>query len=38
MEIVKTSCLAANGLQEWMTWLEQRRKAHKLLVPEIASR
>ena len=30
MEIVKTSCLAANGLQEWMDWLEQRREAHKV--------
>lgn len=29
MEIVKVSCLTGNGLQEWMTWLEQRRRAVK---------
>jgi len=37
MEIVKVCCLRGEGLQEWMTWLEQRRKAHKRLVPEIVS-
>ena len=31
MEIVKVSCLANNGLREWMRWLEQRRIAHKSL-------
>ena len=38
MEIVKTSCLASNGLQEWMTWLEQRRNVHDSPVPETVSR
>jgi hydrogenase nickel incorporation protein HypB len=38
MEIVKTSCLTANGLQEWMTWLDRRRAAHQTLIPETASR
>jgi len=37
MEIVKVCCVRGNGLQEWMTWLEQRRKAHKPLVPETVS-
>jgi hydrogenase nickel incorporation protein HypB len=32
MEIVKVSCMGGNGLHEWMTWLEQRRRAHKSLV------
>lgn len=31
MEILKVSCLVGNGLHEWMTWLEHRRKAHKSL-------
>jgi len=26
MEVVRVSCLAGNGLREWMTWLEQRRE------------
>ena len=26
MEVVRVSCLAGNGLHEWMTWLEQRRE------------
>ena len=26
MEIVKVSCLTGNGMQEWMKWLEQRRR------------
>src|ERR1017187_9243995 len=26
IEIVRTSCLAGDGLSEWMTWLEQRRQ------------
>jgi hydrogenase nickel incorporation protein HypB len=33
MEIVKVSCLTGNGLQEWMTWLEQRRLAVKSPTP-----
>jgi hydrogenase nickel incorporation protein HypB len=37
MEIVKMSCLSGNGLGEWMTWLEQRRGAHKTLLQEIVS-
>jgi len=27
MEIVQVSCLAGGSLQEWMTWLEARRRA-----------
>jgi hydrogenase nickel incorporation protein HypB len=38
MEIVKVSCLTGNGLQEWMTWLEQRRAARKPHLQEIVSR
>ena len=38
MEIVKVSCLTGNGLQEWMTWLEQRRAARKTHLQEIVSR
>jgi hydrogenase nickel incorporation protein HypB len=26
MEVVRVSCLAGNGLREWMSWLEQRRE------------
>jgi len=37
MEIVRVSCLTGNGLDEWMTWLEQRRGAHKWLVRETVS-
>jgi hydrogenase nickel incorporation protein HypB len=37
MEIVKVSCLSGNGLDEWMTWLEQRRGAHKTLLQETVS-
>jgi hydrogenase nickel incorporation protein HypB len=37
MEIVKVSCLTKNGLQEWMMWLEQRRRAHKPLRQEPAN-
>jgi hydrogenase nickel incorporation protein HypB len=37
MEIVKVSCLTGNGLQEWMTWLAQRRSAHKPRVQETVS-
>jgi len=37
MEIVKVSCLTGNGLQEWMMWLEHRRRAHKPLVQQTAS-
>ncbi len=29
MEIVKVSCQTGDGLQEWMKWLRERRKAHK---------
>ena len=29
MEIVKVSCLTGNGLHEWLTWLEQRKRAAK---------
>ena len=31
MEIVKVSCLTGNGLHEWMTWLEERRRACRQL-------
>ncbi|MBV8051766.1 MAG: hydrogenase nickel incorporation protein HypB [Acidobacteriaceae bacterium] len=31
IEIVKVSCLTGNGLHEWLTWLEQRRRAVKPL-------
>ena len=27
IEIVKVSCLAGNGLREWLKWLEQRKQA-----------
>jgi len=27
IEIVRVSCLTGNGLHEWLTWLEQRRRA-----------
>ena len=37
MEIVKVSCLSGNGLDEWMTWLEQRRGEHKTLLQETVS-
>jgi len=37
MEIVKVSCQTGDGLQEWMNWLGERRKAHKALM-ETASR
>ena len=37
MEIVKVSCLSGNGLGEWMSWLEQRRGAHKKLLQETVS-
>jgi hydrogenase nickel incorporation protein HypB len=37
MEIVKVSCLAGNGLREWMRWLEQRRAAHKSQLQETVS-
>src|SRR6202158_257972 len=37
MEIVKVSCLAGDGLHEWMTWLQQRRGARKPLVRETVS-
>jgi hydrogenase nickel incorporation protein HypB len=37
MEIVKVSCLTGNGLHEWMMWLGERRRAHKLLVQQTAS-
>jgi hydrogenase nickel incorporation protein HypB len=36
MEIVKVSCVAGNGLHEWMNWLEQRRIAYKSLLQETA--
>ena len=28
MEVVKVSCMAGDGLRDWMTWLEQRRQKH----------
>ena len=37
IEIVKVSCLGGNGLDEWMTWLEQRRGARKTLLQETVS-
>lgn len=33
MEIVEVSCLTGNGMQEWMTWLEHRRRAVHAPVP-----
>jgi hydrogenase nickel incorporation protein HypB len=27
MEVVKVSCLTGNGMQDWLQWLEQRKKA-----------
>jgi hydrogenase nickel incorporation protein HypB len=32
MEIVKVSCLNRTGLHEWLLWLEQRRRAAKVLT------
>ncbi|MFZ0136721.1 MAG: hydrogenase nickel incorporation protein HypB [Candidatus Sulfotelmatobacter sp.] len=37
MEVVKVSCLAGNGLHEWMTWLAHRRQLHKSLLQETVS-
>lgn len=37
IEMVKVSCLTKNGLQEWMRWLEQRRRTHKPQRQEIAN-
>jgi hydrogenase nickel incorporation protein HypB len=37
MEIVKVSCLTGNGLQEWMMWLEQRRRACRTPAREVVS-
>jgi hydrogenase nickel incorporation protein HypB len=34
IEIVKVSCTTGNGLQEWMTWLEQRRTGQKTLLAQ----
>jgi len=33
MEIVKVSSLKGNGLDEWLTWLEQRRTTARSLSP-----
>jgi len=33
MEIVKVSSLTGNGLDEWLTWLAQRRKTARSLSP-----
>lgn len=38
MEIVKVSCVSGNGLHEWMSWLEERRKSGKGLAQETVSR
>jgi len=38
MEIVNVSCVTGNGLQEWMTWLEQRRGTRQPMATETASR
>jgi hydrogenase nickel incorporation protein HypB len=38
MEIVQVSCLTANGLHDWLSWLEVRRQAHKGLAQEAVSR
>ncbi len=38
MEIVQVSCLTSNGLHDWLSWLEVRRKAHKGLAQEAVSR
>jgi len=37
MEIVKVSCLTGDGLDEWMMWLGERRRAHRSLVQETVS-
>jgi len=37
MEMVKVSCLTGNGLDEWMMWLEQRRRAHRPQAQETVS-
>ncbi len=37
MEIVKVSCLNKNGLQDWMMWLKQRRRARKPQPQETAN-
>jgi hydrogenase nickel incorporation protein HypB len=34
IEILKVSCTTGNGLQEWMMWLEQRRKGQKTLLAQ----
>jgi hydrogenase nickel incorporation protein HypB len=33
IEIVRVSCLTGNGFQEWLTWLEQRRRPMQSLSP-----
>ncbi len=34
MEVVKVATLAGDGLQEWMTWLEQRKQAFLAELPQ----
>jgi hydrogenase nickel incorporation protein HypB len=34
MEVVKVASLAGDGLQEWMTWLEQRKQAFLAELPQ----
>ena len=34
MEVVKVASLAGDGLQEWMTWLEQRKQACLAELPQ----
>jgi hydrogenase nickel incorporation protein HypB len=36
MEIVKASCLTGNGLQEWLSWLERRRRSSQIATAEAA--
>ena len=34
MEVIKVSCLLGNGLQDWLNWLERRRRAFLVEVAE----
>jgi hydrogenase nickel incorporation protein HypB len=36
IEIVKVSCLSRNGLHEWLSWLEQRRRAAKTVIEAVS--
>ena len=34
MEFIRVSCLSGEGLEEWLSWLQKRRNAQKLLHQE----